>query len=400
MRIAFAVMKLFPGGGLQRDCVDIARRCRQQGHDVVIFTSSLTGSRDGSGFAGDVPVAVLPVRRRANHRMVEEFGALFRFAAAVQQYDLCVGFDRLPGLDVLYCADPSILVRMRCQPFCLLLPRYRARLALERACFAPDGHTRVLLLSGRQRDGYRAAWDTPPARLSLLPPTVAIARRRPDDRRNGVREAVRGELGLAATDVAWLAIGVQPHTKGFDRALRALRDFPQARLLIAGEISTRAAAALAARARRLGLSDRVAFLGHREDIPGLMAAADLLVHPARHDTTGTVILEAVVNGLPVVTMAACGYASHVTAAGAGIVIAAPFRHNALAAALRTAEDAALRARWSAAAERYGAQPFLYAGLARAAQIIMDLAAERARVRTGRGMAGVVARTAPGIRTAP
>ena len=64
----------------------------------------------------------------------------------------------------------------------------------------------------------------------------------------------------------------------------------------------------------LGLADRISFLGHREDIPELMAAADLLVHPARHDTTGTVILEAVVNGLPVITTSTCGYAHHVEAA--------------------------------------------------------------------------------------
>jgi UDP-glucose:(heptosyl)LPS alpha-1,3-glucosyltransferase len=389
MRIAFAIMKLFPGGGLQRDCVDIARRCRQRGHDAVIFTSS----RDDSGFADDLPVVVLPVRRRANHRMQHEFGAQFRFAAAVQQFDLRVGFDKLPDLDVLYCADPSIHARLRRQPIRFLVQRYRAYLALERASFAPARRTRVLLLSDRQRDEYRGAWNTPPERLSLLLPTVSSARRRPEYRRNGVREAVRAELGVATIDQVWLAIGVQPRTKGFDRTLRALREFPHARLLIAGlgETSTRAAAALAAQVRRMGLSSRVSFLGHREDIPDLMAAADLLVHPARHDTTGTVILEAVVNGLPVVTTAVCGYARHVADAGAGVVIAAPFRMKALVAALRTAEDAALRDRWSAAADQYGAQPFLYEGRTRAAEIIMTAAAERTRAPAAPRVVGLVAR---------
>lgn len=399
MRIAFAIMKLFPGGGLQRDCVDIARRCRERGHDVVIFTSF----KDDGDFADDLAVIVLPVRGRANHRMQEDFAASFGFAAAVQQFDLRVGFDKLPGLDVLYCADPSIRARMRRQPFRFLIPRYRAYLMLERDGFAPDRRTRVLLLSDRQRDAYCAAWDTPPERLSLLPPTVSRARRRPERRRDGVREAVRAALGVAATEQVWLAIGVQPHTKGFDRALRALRHFPHARLLIAGlcETSTRTAAALAARARRMGLAPRIAFLGHREDIPDLMAAADLLVHPARHDTTGTVILEAVVNGLPVVTTAACGYARHVTAAGAGVVIAEPFRQRALTAALRTAQDAALRSQWSSAAEQYGAQPFLYEGRARAAEIIMAAAAERTRTPKVRRVADFAARmdgASPGLPT--
>jgi UDP-glucose:(heptosyl)LPS alpha-1,3-glucosyltransferase len=379
MRIAFAIMKLFPGGGLQRDCVEIARHCRQRGHDVAIFTSY----KDESEFADDLAVMVLPIRQSANHRMLEEFAASFRWAAALQQFDLRVGFDKLTHLDVLYCADPSICLRMRREPFRFLIPRYRTYRALERATFGPGRATSVLLLSHKQLNGYRQAWHTPPERLSLLPPTVATARRRPEYRRNGVREALRADLGFAPRDWVWIAIGVQPHTKGFDRAIRALREFPSAKLLIVGllERSTRAAAALAMRAKRLGLAHRVWFLGHREDIPDLMAAADLLVHPARHDTTGTVILEAVVNGLPVVTTSTCGYALHVIAAQAGIVIREPFNAAAFAVALSAAKDAARRSQWSASAERYGAQSFLYDGRMRAAEIILGVAAERARRRS-------------------
>ncbi len=378
MRIAFAIMKLFPGGGLQRDCVGIARHCRQRGHDVVIFTSF----KDESDFADDLAVVVLPIRQRTNHRMVEEFAASFRWAAALQQFDLLVGFDKLTHLDVLYCADPSIYFRMRKERFRFLIPRYRTYLALERATFERGRRTKVLAVSQKQLNEYRDAWHTAAERLSLLPPTVSSARRRPEYRRNGVHEASRADFGFTPLDWVWIAIGVQPHTKGFDRAIRALREFPSAKLLVVGlvETSTRAAEALAARAKRLGLAHRISFLGHREDIPDLMAAADLLVHPARHDTTGTVILEAVVNGLPVVTTSVCGYAQHVIAAEAGIVIDEPFDSWAFAAALSVAEDAARRSRWSASAERYGAQPFLYDGRMRAAEMILTVAAERARRR--------------------
>jgi len=378
MRIAFAIMKLFPGGGLQRDCVAIARHCRQRGHDVVIFTSF----KDDSDFADDLAVVVMPVRQKTNHRTLEEFAVSFRWAAALQQFDLAAGFDKLTHLDVLYCADPSVYVRMRKERFRFLIPRYRTHLALERATFAPGRRTKVLMLSQSQLNEYRDVWHTPPERLSLLPPTVSSARRRPEYRRNGVRDLLRAGFGFAPRDWVWIAIGVQPHTKGFDRTVRALREFPNARLLVAGltETSTRATAALAARAKRLGVAHRISFLGHREDIPDVMAAADLLVHPARHDTTGTVILEAVVNGLPVVTTAVCGYAQHVIAAEAGIVIDEPFDMRAFAAALSAAEDAAQRSRWSASAERYGAQPFLYDGRTRAAEMILAAAAERARRR--------------------
>jgi UDP-glucose:(heptosyl)LPS alpha-1,3-glucosyltransferase len=115
-----------------------------------------------------------------------------------------------------------------------------------------------------------------------------------------------------------------------------------------------------------------------------MAGADLLVHPARHDTTGTVILEAVVNGLPVITTSVCGYAQHVDAAESGIVISEPFGYKAFFAALSVAEDAARRSRWSVSAEQYGEQPFLYDGRARAAEIILAAAADRVRRRPAAG----------------
>ena len=41
MRIAFAIVSLFPGGGLQRDCVEIAKLVRGLGHDVTIYTCRL-----------------------------------------------------------------------------------------------------------------------------------------------------------------------------------------------------------------------------------------------------------------------------------------------------------------------------------------------------------------------
>ena len=100
-----------------------------------------------------------------------------------------------------------------------------------------------------------------------------------------------------------------------------------------------------------------------------MAAADLLVHPARYDTTGTVILESLVNGLPVVTTEACGYSTHLTAANAGVVIAEPFRPSDLTDALRQAQSAARCTQWSANGIAYGATEDLYAGLDRAADIM-------------------------------
>lgn len=366
MRIAFAIVSMFSGGGLQRDCVDIARRVRKLGHDVTIFTSRILDNE----FVKDVPLKVLSNNRFTNHRRQRAFSDEFHKIAA-GNFDLLVGFDKLGGLDLLYCSDRSMSARAGRSPILRLLPRYWKFIELEKECFGRDQKTEILLLNESQLNEYWKAWTTEPNRLIMLPPTLVRSRHRPEYRTDGTREKWRKQLGLTPQDWTWLSIGVQPKTKGIDRTIKALRRFPDAVLAIAGlDEHDEKAIGIRRLANRLGVSRRIKWLGHREDIPELMAAADVFLHPARYDTTGTVILESIVNGLPVITTSACGYAKHVRSADAGIVIQEPFRQRTLFAALETARDTACMARWSKFGREYGSQRSLYEGKNRATELIV------------------------------
>lgn len=381
LRIALAVVKLFPGGGLQRDCLAIARALRERGAGVTI----LTAERAAGTFADDLPVEILKAPGRTNHGIQAAFATAV--AAAAPRFEAVVGFNKMPGLDLLYCADPSIAARIRRLSWRALLPRYRTFRRLEAGAFAPGAATRLLLLARPQAAAYRAAWGTEPERITVLPPTGAPARRQPGLRRDGTRERMRAALGLGQgsdDEMVWLAVAVQPAIKGLDRTVAALAARPEARLLVAGLAARDKAARGTVRlAAKLGVTDRIRWLGHREDVPAVMAAADVLVHPARLDTTGTVILEAVINGLPAVASGVCGYAEHVALAEAGLVLPEPFAEADLAAALATAADPGRRAVWSANGAAYGETPELYAGLQSATDAILAVATERAALRRGR-----------------
>jgi glycosyltransferase involved in cell wall biosynthesis len=99
-----------------------------------------------------------------------------------------------------------------------------------------------------------------------------------------------------------LAVARLVPQKGLDVLIRAMKPIgetvPDALLLIAGEGPERPA--LECMASDLGLEDRVRFLGHRDDVEHLMQRAWLLVHPARWEGFGLVLLEAMRVGLPVV----------------------------------------------------------------------------------------------------
>ena len=210
--------------------------------------------------------------------------------------------------------------------------------------FNPAASTEILLISASEQRKFERHYHTPPARMHLLPPGVAPDRRRPPDavsRRAGARH----QLGLTHDVHTLLLVGSGFITKGLDRAIRGLAYLRTAyptrrfRLLVAGQDG---AGRFSLLARRQQVQQEVTFLGGREDIADLMLAADVLVHPARSEAAGIVLLEALVTGLPVVVTGVCGYADHIEAAGAGLVLPEPFSQADLDAALACMLDGGFR----------------------------------------------------------
>ena len=160
-------------------------------------------------------------------------------------------------------------------------------------------------------------------------------------------------------------------TKGLDRAIRAVAALPQplrqrTRLLVAGRDKQ---APFERLARRLGIAPQLTFLGARDDVGQLMLAADLLIHPAYSENTGTVLLEALVAGLPVLATDTCGFAFHVERAAAGCILHGPFAQQRLDALLHEMLCSPERPRWQANGIRYGQQQDLYSMPQRAADLI-------------------------------
>ncbi len=96
--------------------------------------------------------------------------------------------------------------------------------------------------------------------------------------------------------------------KGLDILLSALADLGQIdwRLTIIGDGERRAE--LESLSRRLGLSERVSFLGALPNAQAraCLSRADLLVLPSRYDSWGVVVNEALLSGVPVVCSNMCG----------------------------------------------------------------------------------------------
>lgn len=186
-------------------------------------------------------------------------------------------------------------------------PRHRLLLHHERRVFA-DPQQRIQCSSRLVADALVAHEGVDPDRILLLPNGVdAAGFDTPALRASGAQRRIEAEqrektqLGpRTAAGPLWLFAGSGWRRKGLDRVLEALALEPLAshRLFVAGRDRI---APWRQRADRLGITDRIAFLGARDDLEILYHAVDALVLPTRYDPFANVTLEAAAAGLPIVT---------------------------------------------------------------------------------------------------
>jgi glycosyltransferase involved in cell wall biosynthesis len=113
------------------------------------------------------------------------------------------------------------------------------------------------------------------------------------------RLAARKRLGLGSNEKVIGAAGRLEFVKGHDVVIEAMRLLPDDIILvIAGDGSERAA--LEAKAKNLGVSQRIKFLGHQDRVVDLYAAFDVFCQPSRNEGLPLAVLEAQACGVPVV----------------------------------------------------------------------------------------------------
>lgn len=157
------------------------------------------------------------------------------------------------------------------------------------------GATRALIaVSEGEARTFRESGVVAPATIRVVPNGI-------DPAPWGAAEALdRTELGVADAAPLALVVGLLNSAKGQDLAIESLTrpGLEELQLLIAGPGEDHHA--LEAQARELGVADRVRLLGYRDDVPRLLATADVLMLPSRWEGMPYVVLEAMAARRPVV----------------------------------------------------------------------------------------------------
>ena len=331
MKFLLAIYKYNPFGGLQRDTLRLIRELAGRGHEVIVFTTAWDGPEPPAGTKLElVPASKL----RSNHANMAKFAQSFQRRLERRDFDVSVAMSRIPGADFYFAADVCMKTYWSNLHSAFALrfnPRYAAYLSLERAVAAPPSRTRIACIAQAQMRDYAAAYGTEPDRMFLLPPGMDPACRRPPEPEAGaVRAEIRKANRADANDTVILLVSNSIYNKGTDRAIAAVGALPDerkknVRLWLVGKLPEKE---IQNALNDAGLAGQAVLFGQTDGVRDHMLGADLFLHPARNESAGSALIEALAAGLPVLTTDICGFAPFVYNA-TETVLASPFRQDEL-----------------------------------------------------------------------
>jgi glycosyltransferase involved in cell wall biosynthesis len=212
----------------------------------------------------------------------------------------------------------------------------------------------IVCNSRRTADDVARCYRVPAERLHVVYYGIDAAQF--DQVDDEARASARGRLGLPGDRPLAIFIGaLGDRRKGFDLLFDAWTALSRdaswdVDLVVAGAGAE--VAAWERRAAEQGMASRVRFLGFRADVPAVIAAADVIVHPSRYEAYGLGVHEAICRGLPAIVSANAGVAERLPASMTPLTLPLPLTAAVLADRLRAWR--ADMARWRACAGEAGA----------------------------------------------
>jgi UDP-glucose:(heptosyl)LPS alpha-1,3-glucosyltransferase len=354
MRIALVYPECHRRGGVERVVWEAARFLASR-HDVTLVCR-----RGGAeGLPSSVSIVGVPVPRVP----APLAPAAFRWSAAralpAVRADVTVsfGFD-CPAVDVLVLGSVHAAWLGHGQPVRWrglvvpagvrrVLPRHQTRLLLERLTLRSGGRGTIVAVSDNVADDVVRLYGVAREGIVVLPNGFDPEQCSPE-RRSELRPEARRHAGVDDSGPCVVMVANEWHRKGLGvlvDALGRLRDLSPSLALVGRMAPTQ----YEDRIRAAGLADRVHYLGPMDDVAEAYAVGDLFVLPTQYEAFGTVIVEALACGLPVVTTALAGASMTVQPGVNGLLQQDPNDGDELERLLREAMTGGALSRWSAAA---------------------------------------------------
>ncbi|VTS00479.1 glycosyltransferase family 4 protein [Tuwongella immobilis] len=363
MDIALCYESVLPNrGGCETYIADLSRRLARDGHRVHLYACRW----DASALPTTMHYHRLHVKRGLRFLRPWRFAQACEDALAQADHDVTIGFDKTWGQDVLYPQGglhaasqaynrrkfPNAATRWLADLGKLLSPAPWSFARLERKQYLGPNRPKIVVNSRMVQRHFEEFLEIPADSIHVLPSAIDPGRFEPMNRLV-LRNQERSDWGVEPSETVGLFVAMNYRLKGLAPLLHSVAKMERGvpfRLAVVGHPKTGRYEQLAA---KLGISDRVKFLGFRADPKSAYFGADFLVHPTFYDPCSLVVLEALACGLPVVTTAFNGASELMHPGEDGFVVETPHDHAGIAQAMTRLCDPSFRAAAASKARQTG-----------------------------------------------
>ena len=317
-KLALLLYRYFPYGGLQKDFMGVVKELLIRGHELRVYVRTWEGP-----IPNNLKVIQLGEKGFSNYSKNKNYSKSVKDFYEEFSPDIVFGFNKTPGLDLYFAADTCFANQSQYKhPLQKYTRRFRQSIHYEKEVFSRSSATKILLLNDNQRSDFLKNYSTQSERMTIIPPGI-------DDNWNNNKSInIKEILGIPAEDKIMLFVGSDFYRKGLDRAIMGLsylleRNKP-ATLIVIGDDRKEPYRKIL---KTDPLVKKVHFLGPRDDVASFMKSSDLLIHPAREEAAGNIIIEAIVSGLPSMVTEAVGFSTEVLKHESGEVLRGDFNQD-------------------------------------------------------------------------
>lgn len=341
-------------GGAERIITRIIEGFRQDDSsslDVSVITQSWRGEANGAH------VITVPKRGFTRTRKFKFFNDSVTAVLGQSNFDLVQSHERVPGCQIYRAGDGVhqkwLAIRDEYSKSALQKwfwrksPFHSAIISAEKELFEHSKLKKVICNSIKIKQDILDYYPQVDAdKLIVIYNGIDLEEFCPASDKH--RAELRYKLGYKDDDRLLVFVGSGFERKGLALLLEALPEVPQWQLIVVGKDKNQKK--YESMCERLGILERVRFLGMQGDVRPFYLISDLLVHPAYYDPAPNVVLEAMACGCAVVLSENCGNAEWVSHGQNGFVTK-PGSSQALVEVLQETYSLDLRAMGLLARER-------------------------------------------------
>ncbi|MBI4948858.1 MAG: glycosyltransferase family 4 protein [Deltaproteobacteria bacterium] len=340
MRIGLVRMRYTPFGGAEVFLKRFITKLLERGHRLDVFSSSWEEEKGVTVHKIDAggPAFLRPWRFATN--VAREVGRV--------RPDITLSLERTFSQEIYRAGDGchrEWLIQRGKRSGALkraslsLSPKHKVLLALEERLFKGPGLKAVVANSKRVKDEIIRHYGLPAEKICVIYNGIDATAFEPDE---AERARLRRSFGADEETVVCLFTGSGFERKGLAVAIRALallKDKGDIRLVVIGKGSV---SPYLEEAKKLGVSERVVFMGPVEGASRYCLAGDIFVLPTIYEPFSNACLEAMAAGLPVVTTRANGASEILIDGESGGIVEDPDNHEEVAAKIEPFLDKSSR----------------------------------------------------------